>query len=98
MTVPLSLISAAVGLAVFILIGKVFPTRSKSSQPTPPGPKGLPLIGNLLDMPRKSIWDGYAEFGKKYGTIYLLGMYFAVTRELQRNTQIIFWTFELRLH
>lgn len=33
----------------------------------PPGPRGLPLIGNLLDMPSEKEWLTFAEWGKKYG-------------------------------
>ncbi|TFK33693.1 cytochrome P450, partial [Crucibulum laeve] len=34
----------------------------------PPGPKGLPLIGSLLDMPSSSEWVTYAEWGKKFNS------------------------------
>ena len=35
--------------------------------PLPPGPKGLPLIGNLLNMPSEKEWVTFAEWGNKYG-------------------------------
>ena len=35
--------------------------------PYPPGPKPLPVIGNLLDMPTGYDWLTYAEWAKKYG-------------------------------
>ncbi|KAG7446976.1 cytochrome P450 [Guyanagaster necrorhizus] len=35
----------------------------------PPGPKGWPVIGNIFDMPTKSNWLTYAEWGRKYGPI-----------------------------
>jgi hypothetical protein len=36
--------------------------------PLPPGPKGLPLIGNLLDIPKDKPWETYNEWSKQYGT------------------------------
>lgn len=33
----------------------------------PPGPKGWPLIGNLLDMPKSHQYLTYMEWRKKYG-------------------------------
>jgi hypothetical protein len=36
--------------------------------PLPPGPKGLPLLGNVLDMPRTHEWVTFAKWGQKYGT------------------------------
>lgn len=36
--------------------------------PFPPGPKGFPVIGNLLDMPKQREWVIYREWAKEYGT------------------------------
>lgn len=33
----------------------------------PPGPPGLPLIGNFRDMPRGHPWITYAKWAEKYG-------------------------------
>ena len=35
--------------------------------PLPPGPKGLPIIGNLLDVPTMSPWKTFHEWSKLYG-------------------------------
>lgn len=32
----------------------------------PPGPKGLPLIGNLLDVPTDYAWRTYNDIAEKY--------------------------------
>lgn len=41
----------------------------KSKLPYPPGPKGLPFIGNALDIDRKRPHLTYAQWGKTYGDI-----------------------------
>lgn len=32
----------------------------------PPGPPPIPIIGNLLDMPKGEEWIKYEEMGRKY--------------------------------
>lgn len=39
--------------------------RRRRAFPLPPGPKGLPILGNALDMPRESPWLTYWQWGKK---------------------------------
>ncbi|KAG2139587.1 cytochrome P450, partial [Suillus bovinus] len=41
----------------------------KNLAPYPPGPRGWPLIGNILDMPRTKPWLTFTEWGQKYGDI-----------------------------
>ena len=38
--------------------------------PYPPGPRPLPLIGNLLDIPKEFSWLLYTQLSKKHGMIY----------------------------
>jgi hypothetical protein len=33
----------------------------------PPGPKGIPILGNLLQVPLSKPWFLFEELGKKYG-------------------------------
>lgn len=37
-----------------------------------PGPPGLPLIGNLLDIDLENTFQSFVALGEKYGTIYKL--------------------------
>lgn len=36
--------------------------------PTPPGPKPLPILGNLLDLPRENEAATYNKMARTYGT------------------------------
>ncbi|KAK0479597.1 cytochrome P450, partial [Armillaria novae-zelandiae] len=47
----------------------LFRRTRRSITPFPPGPRGLPLIGNLFDMPSEKEWLTFAEWGVKYGDI-----------------------------
>ena len=51
-------------LAVWFLMKFLF---SKARAPSPPGPRPLPIIGNVLDVPQKEPWVSFTEWGKHYG-------------------------------
>ncbi|KAH6919036.1 cytochrome P450 [Coprinopsis sp. MPI-PUGE-AT-0042] len=57
-------------LALALLRAKRAEKRSRL--PLPPGPKGLPLLGNLLDIPQEKPWEVYSEWAKQYGDIVYL--------------------------
>jgi len=61
----LDLCLAGVGL---YLVKQVL-TKKQALAPLPPGPKGLPLVGNIADMPSIKPWLTFAEWGRKYGDI-----------------------------
>ncbi|KAK0479595.1 cytochrome P450 [Armillaria novae-zelandiae] len=74
-----------------ILVGLIFAwhlfrrTR-RSTAPYPPGPRGLPLIGNLLDMPSQKEWLTFAKWGEKYGditSVSILGQRMVVVNSVQ---------------
>ncbi|SJL09908.1 uncharacterized protein ARMOST_13289 [Armillaria ostoyae] len=46
--------------------------RRQGSLPLPPGPKGLPLIGNLWDIPAEYPWLTYAKWSATYGDVLYL--------------------------
>ena len=35
--------------------------------PLPPGPRGLPVIGNILDMPKEQEWVTFTQWADQYG-------------------------------
>ncbi|EIM85531.1 cytochrome P450 [Stereum hirsutum FP-91666 SS1] len=41
----------------------------KPAAPLPPGPKPLPIIGNVTDLPKTQEWLTFAGWGKQYGGI-----------------------------
>ncbi|KAF5364320.1 hypothetical protein D9756_000610 [Leucocoprinus leucothites] len=53
-------------VGLFIVYSLFFKDNSLS---LPPGPAGLPLVGNVLDMPSSMEWLTFAQWGEKYGDI-----------------------------
>ncbi|KAF9498666.1 cytochrome P450 [Pleurotus eryngii] len=60
------LLAASLFFAIFIALRIKFRPRRL---PLPPGPKGLPLVGNVLDMPKEQEWLTFAKWGEKWGDI-----------------------------
>ncbi|KAI0049074.1 cytochrome P450 [Auriscalpium vulgare] len=58
---------ALAGIALWLL--KSILSSKPTSGPLPPGPKGLPLLANLLDLPQKEQWRTFVAWGRKYGPI-----------------------------
>jgi len=59
------------GATVFVIaLARYFKSKgslNNSKLPYPPGPKGLPLVGNMLDLPRGiPLWEGFAQMGETY--------------------------------
>ncbi|TFK48005.1 cytochrome P450 [Heliocybe sulcata] len=60
---------------VILLTAWLFSSRSRRGRlPLPPGPKGLPLIGNLLDFPAKFQWLTFDKWHEQYGDIVYLNL------------------------
>ena len=55
-------IAVVLALVLFRLV-----SRGGKGQPLhPPGPQGLPFIGNVFGFPTTKPWIAYAEWGRKY--------------------------------
>ncbi|KAJ5109067.1 hypothetical protein N7456_005742 [Penicillium angulare] len=64
-------------LVIFGLLLGIYLTkrrRSSSSLPLPPGPKPLPIIGNVHQAPTGKAWLTYREWSKEYGPIIYANM------------------------
>lgn len=57
----LSLSVLVIGLVIKIM-------RRKTRLPLPPGPRGLPIIGNAFDIPSVNMVQTYLRWTNNYGT------------------------------
>jgi hypothetical protein len=66
-----SLFPYIAGVIAGILVFSVLQRQRARRQtlPSPPGPKPLPFIGNLLDMPKAKDWLTYRAWNDQYGDI-----------------------------
>ncbi len=69
MWTSLATLDIAIILAGLAFVWRVF-RRNNRNAPFPPGPKGLPFIGNLFDMPTEREWLTFTKWGEKYGIIF----------------------------
>ncbi|KII86266.1 hypothetical protein PLICRDRAFT_93731 [Plicaturopsis crispa FD-325 SS-3] len=67
LNMPALLSTLLAGLAIYLLQRVAGKAKRRAS--LPPGPTGLPLVGNLFDIPTSNQWIKFAEWGKKYGDI-----------------------------
>jgi hypothetical protein len=54
-----------VTLALYFL--KNILTPAPKTRSLPPGPKGLPLLGNAADMPTQQEWKTFSDWGRVHG-------------------------------
>ncbi|KAK6966993.1 cytochrome P450 [Favolaschia claudopus] len=71
-TMQSTTIALSLGALSFILLRTIF-RKAKGS--LPPGPPGLPLIGNVLDMPSTMEWLKFADWGAKWGDICSVSLF-----------------------
>lgn len=65
---PSALVLAGI---VIVLAFWLIKRTNQPQNPLPPGPKGLPLIGNVHQMPKGQEWLTYREWSKTYGRCHL---------------------------
>ncbi|THU77142.1 cytochrome P450 [Dendrothele bispora CBS 962.96] len=57
------------------LVFRLFQRRRTSGFPLPTGPRGYPLIGNLLDIPTSYEWLTWTRLGEKWGDLISLSVF-----------------------
>ncbi|GAA5824646.1 hypothetical protein JCM11251_005288 [Rhodosporidiobolus azoricus] len=68
-SLPTAALTTLVAIAVFFLA-----RHRRAKGPLPPGPPGLPLLGNLFDVPKSRPWIKFEEWTREYGEIFTLKM------------------------
>ncbi|EGO01759.1 hypothetical protein SERLA73DRAFT_103748 [Serpula lacrymans var. lacrymans S7.3] len=61
MTLPINWLDAFLAVLALFFVKKLI--QKRPIHPLPPGPKGLPLVGNVLDVPSKTPWLTFAKWG-----------------------------------
>ena len=62
-TISLSLVA---GLVAVYVLGRALGLMKAAHPPLPPGPKGLPIIGNLMDLPKEGNLEAHHWLKHKY--------------------------------
>ena len=65
---------------------------SRSKLPFPPGPKPLPLLGNVLDLPTSREYETYTRWGKEFGDVVhvnALGQHIIILNSLQAAKELL---------
>lgn len=66
--------------------------RRRGRLPYPPGPRPLPLVGNLFDIPKEFSWLSYAQLSKKHGDVlsfHVFGKVIVVLNSLKANKDLL---------
>ncbi|GJE96382.1 cytochrome P450 [Phanerochaete sordida] len=83
-----------IGLALIVFVRWVARRREDDRRGAhPPGPPGLPLLGNLLDMPDNPSWTTYIRWGEKYDSdilrLEVLGSNIIIVNSLEAANDLL---------
>ena len=68
MTYLLSVVDVFAVLLFLTAIRAIRDHQRRRGLPYPPGPRPLPILGNVLHIPKRFSWLAYSKFSKKYGS------------------------------
>lgn len=60
---------AALSLFTYVARNYLADRTRRQGLQYPPGPRGLPVLGNLFDIPQRAPWETYTRWGKQYGEV-----------------------------
>ncbi|EKM48686.1 uncharacterized protein PHACADRAFT_154991 [Phanerochaete carnosa HHB-10118-sp] len=87
-TASLPLIPLAIGIVYLFVAVLNRPGRRR----LPPGPKGLPILGNILDAPKEHEWRTFQEWGRTYDSdvvhFQILGAHYVVLNSAKATTEL----------
>jgi len=66
-TYPTFLVNFFAALLFLVAFRAIRDYQRRGGLPYPPGPRPLPIIGNLLDIPGQFSWLAYTNFSKIHG-------------------------------
>jgi hypothetical protein len=72
MTSLISVLDILAAVSLLVTLWAIRDHRKRGGLPYPPGPRPLPIIGNLLDIPKEFSWLAYTRIAEKYGTPFAL--------------------------
>jgi len=67
-------------LCLVSLLAYTYGVKNRRQLPVPPGPRGIPLLGNALQLHKESNWLTFAEWAKIYGECLLVRRTLCLTR------------------
>ena len=62
-------ILVSLGVAFVFVVRSIVTQRKRNPRglPLPPGPKGLPVLGNIFQFPKALLWEEYDKLCKQHG-------------------------------
>ncbi|KAI0305228.1 cytochrome P450 [Multifurca ochricompacta] len=84
------LLATALSLLVFSFL---YARRKQGKLPFPPGPKRLPVVGNLFDMPAGAEWTTYKRWGELYSSdivhVDVLGTHIVILNSVKAANELL---------
>ncbi|KAH9972642.1 cytochrome P450 [Lactifluus volemus] len=92
MVSPLSVLDLFAALLLFATLCAIRDHRRRGGLPYPPGPRPLPIIGNILHIPKDFSWLAYIRFSEIYGNIlsfHIFGQVIVVLNTIEDSKDLL---------